>query len=262
MIKVQNLVKELPNGKRILGGISLIARKGEFIGILGPSGAGKTSLIRCLNGLTRPSEGTISIQTPEKTWNVTACSKHELRTLRRKISIIFQGLNLVKRSTAIENVMMGRLGAINPLRSLLYGFTDQEAKEALQALEEVKIADLAFRKVASLSGGEMQRVAIARAIFQQPVILLADEPIANLDPLNAEIIMQLLLPFAEEMPVIGVFHQPLIAQRYCNRIIAIQEGKVIYDGPPTLTEAQLAGIYGAEFDELKQEMYDELTHES
>ena len=250
MIEVQNLVKVIPNGKHILDDISFTAQKGEFIGVLGPSGAGKTSLLRCLNGLTSPSSGSIYIKTQEKNWDLSTCSKRELRNVRKKIGIIFQGLNLVKRATAIKNVMMGRLGRINPLRSILYGFTDQEAKQALQALNQVKIAGLAYRKVASLSGGEKQRVAIARAIFQQPFILLADEPIANLDPLNAEIIMQLLQPFSVEMPVIGVFHQPHIAQKYCTRILALQQGKVIYDGTPNLSDDQLASIYGAEYNEL------------
>ena len=253
MIEVRNLTKELANGKRILNDISFTARRGEFIGILGPSGAGKTSLIRCLNGLTSPSKGQVIIKTDSRVRDIAACNRKELRRLRSKIGIIFQGLNLVKRSTTLENVMMGRLGTIHPLRSLLYGFTDREAKEALQALAKVKIADLAKRKVMSLSGGEMQRVAIARAIFQRPVILLADEPIANLDPLNAEKIMQLLLPFSRDMPVIGVFHQPQIAQKYCSRILAIRAGEVVYSGPPNLTTNQLAGIYGEEYDELNRE---------
>ncbi len=252
MIEVKEVTKSLPNGKQILKGISFKAEKGDFIGILGPSGAGKTVTMRCLNGLTKPSSGSILIQTNGVTQDLACCSGKSLRHIRQRIGIIFQGFNLVKRLSVLENVMVGRLGQINSFRSLLYGFSNSEAEEALEALEKVKIAHLAHRKVASLSGGEQQRVAIARAIFQKPYLLLADEPIANLDPNNAKKIMKLLRPLAEEMPVIGVFHQPEIAAKYCTRIIAIKEGRVIYDGSPKVSDTLLADIYGEELFQLEE----------
>jgi len=245
MIEVNNITKTLPDGKAILRGISFTACPGDFIGILGPSGAGKTTLIRCLNGLTQPSSGRILITHRGQMQELSRCRGRALRDLRQKIGVIFQGFNLVTRLSAIDNVMIGRLGQIHPLRSLFYGFTDQEAEEALAALEQVKIAHLAHRMVASLSGGETQRVAIARAIFQQPVILLADEPIANLDPTNAQKIMQLLKPLSADMPMIGVFHQPSIAAQFCTRIISIRDGQVVYDGAPDLSSERLSEIYGA-----------------
>ncbi|MEM7108754.1 MAG: phosphonate ABC transporter ATP-binding protein [Bacteroidota bacterium] len=252
MIEVKEVTKSLPNGKRILKGVSFKAEKGDFIGILGPSGAGKTVTMRCLNGLTKPSTGSILIQTNGVTKDLACCNGKSLRHIRQKIGIIFQGFNLVKRLSVLDNVMVGRLGQINSFRSLFYGFSNAEAEEALEALEKVKIAHLAYRKVASLSGGEQQRVAIARAIFQKPYILLADEPIANLDPSNAKKIMKLLRPLAEEMPVIGVFHQPEIAAKYCTRIIAIKDGNVIYDGSPKVSDELLADIYGEELFQLDE----------
>jgi phosphonate transport system ATP-binding protein len=250
-IEVRNITKSTPEGKEILKGISFTVNQGEFVGILGPSGAGKTLTMRCINGLTRPTSGEVLITDAEgNRINLTTCKGRALRQARQKIGIIFQGFHLIKRMTALENVMVGRLGSINVWRSLLYGFTTREAAEALEVLEKVKIADLALRPVGSLSGGEMQRVAIARTIFQQPAIMLADEPIANLDPSNARKIMRLLKPLAEVMPVIGVFHQPQITMQYCTRIIAIKAGEVVYDGPNQLNLQQLIDIYGEEFNEL------------
>jgi len=148
--------------------------------------------------------------------------------------------------SVLENVMIGRLGSINTFRSIFYGFTDNEAQDALIALERVKIKDLANTRIASLSGGEKQRVAIARAIFQNPTILLADEPISNLDPSNAKMIMKMIQPLSATMPVIGVFHQPDMTARYCTRVIAIKEGRIVYDGQPILNNDQLSMIYGEE----------------
>lgn len=252
MIEVKDIVKKLPNGKQILNGITFKVEKGDFVGILGPSGAGKTVTMRCLNGLTRPTSGQIFIDTAGERVDLTCCKGKAMRALRQRIGIVFQGFNLVKRLSVLENVMVGRLGQINAFRSMTYGFTDDEAHEALEALEKVKISHLANRKVASLSGGEQQRVAIARAIFQNPYMLLADEPIANLDPRNAKKIMKLLKPLASEMPIIGVFHQPEIAAKYCNRIIAIQQGKVVYDGDSNISESLLAEIYGDELQQIEE----------
>lgn len=250
MIEVNNITKSTKEGRQILKGISFTADKGDFVGILGPSGAGKTLTMRCLNSLTKPTTGNITIEIDGTKYDMTKCKGKELRLLRQKIGVVFQGFNLVRRLTALENVMIGKLGQINQFRSLFRGFTDEEAALAHEALERMKIGDLAHRKVSSLSGGEMQRVAIARAVFQEPVILLADEPIANLDPKNAKKIMKRLKPLSEEMPVIGVFHQPQLAAKYCNRIIALKDGSIFYDGKPELSEDFLEEIYGDELQQL------------
>jgi phosphonate transport system ATP-binding protein len=256
MVDVKNLVKSIPNGRKVLNGISFAVGKGEFVGILGASGAGKTLTLRCLNGLLKPDSGSVFIQDELGiTHDICQINKRQLRRVRQKIGVIFQGYHLVKRISALENVLIGRLGQINTVRSLLYGFTDEEAKEALLALEQVKMDHLAEAKTSSLSGGEMQRVAIARAIFQKPTLLLADEPISNLDPSNAKTIMKLIKPLSESVPVVGVFHQPEMTAKYCTRVIAIKEGKVIYDGDPHLSEIMLAEIYGEELSAIENKIY-------
>jgi phosphonate transport system ATP-binding protein len=254
MIEVKNLTKSLPNGRKLLDGISFKVKKGEFVGILGPSGAGKTLTLRCLNGLLKPDKGSVIIKGEDsKSLDICQIDKRELRRVRQKIGVIFQGYHLVKRLSALENVMIGRLGQINTWRSLFYGFTDAEAEEAVKALEKVKMGQMANMRTSSLSGGEMQRVAIARAIFQSPTILLADEPISNLDPSNAKIIMKMIKPLSELMPVVGVFHQPEMTAKYCTRVIAIKEGKVIYDGDPKLSNKCLEEIYGEELELIEQQ---------
>jgi phosphonate transport system ATP-binding protein len=254
MLEVKNLTKSLPNGRKLLDGISFKVKKGEFVGILGPSGAGKTLTLRCLNGLLKPDSGSVVIQDEHNNkLDICQINKRELRRVRQKIGVIFQGYHLVKRLPAIENVMVGKLGQISTWRSLLYGFTDAEAEEALKALDRVKLAALAGSITGNLSGGEMQRVAIARAIYQSPTLLLADEPISNLDPSNAKTIMKMIKPLSEHMPVVGVFHQPEMTAKYCTRVIAIKEGKVIYDGDPKLSNKRLEEIYGEELELIEQQ---------
>jgi len=251
MIEVINISKTLPNGKKLLDNISFKVKKGEFVGILGASGAGKTLTLRSLNGLLKPDSGSVVFKNEigEKV-NICTLSNKKLRKVRQKIGVIFQGYHLVQRLSVLENVMIGRLGSISTFRSIFYGFTDAEAHEAMGALEKVNMEHLANNKVSSLSGGEKQRVGIARAIFQKPNLLLADEPISNLDPKNAKLIMKLIKPLSEEIPVIGVFHQPEMTAKYCTRVIAIKEGKIIYDGKPNLNEDQLSEIYGEELSTL------------
>jgi phosphonate transport system ATP-binding protein len=258
MIEVKNLTKSLPNGRKLLDGISFTVNKGEFVGILGASGAGKTLTVRCLNGLLKPDSGSVIVEDDQHVKrDICSISKRRLKKVREKIGMIFQGFHLVKRLTALENVLIGRLGQINSLRSLVYGFTDKEAEEALSALEKVKIHHLAGARVSSMSGGEMQRVAIARAIFQNPTLLLADEPISNLDPSNAKNIMKLIQPLSKDMPVIGVFHQPEMTAKYCSRVIAIKAGKIIYDGDPKLSDDLLIEIYGEELRHLEANFFSE-----
>lgn len=244
MLTVANIVVELPNGHRLVNQVSFSVVQGEFVALLGPSGAGKSTILRCIVGLTRPCDGKVSlIGENGKSYCSTKVGRHELRRARRHIGLIFQGSNLVKRLTVLENVMLGRLGHINPVRSWLLGFRDSEALKAMEALERVGMADFAPRVAGSLSGGEMQRISIARAIHQAPLIYLADEPIASLDPRNAESIMRILQSLSRETPVIGAFHQPAVVARYCTRAIGIHRGTVVYDGAAKMMREQLEAIY-------------------
>jgi phosphonate transport system ATP-binding protein len=247
MVEVRGLTKTLPNGRVLLDHVSFKVAPGEFVGILGASGAGKTLTIRALVGLTPVQGGEANVDG----MNITKARGRELRKARARIGLIFQGLQLVKRLTVLENVMIGRLGLINPWRSWLYGFTDAEARAALAVLERVGLVDFADRVTASLSGGEMQRVAIARAIFQEPRIYLADEPISSLDPKNSELVMRLLQELARESLVLGAFHQPSMTSRFCTRVIGMRNGQVIHDGPAELSHAQLRELYGAELASLE-----------
>jgi phosphonate transport system ATP-binding protein len=245
MLHVSNIVVQLPNGKRLVDQVNFTVGRGEFVGILGSSGAGKSMTLRCIVGLTKPNEGEISLTGPSgKTYSTTNVGAQELRRARRHIGFIFQGSNLVKRLTVLENVMLGRLGHISPVRSWLVGFKDSEASEAMVALDRVHMAHCAARMAGSLSGGEMQRVAIARAIHQRPLIYLADEPISSVDPKNADAIMSILQPLSLETPVIGAFHQPAAVAKYCTRAIGIRLGKIVYDGPAQISARQLEHIYG------------------
>src|SRR5262249_27918147 len=211
---------------------------------VGGSGAGKSLRMRCIVGLTSVSEGEVVFTGEQgKAYRTTTIQGRELRRARRNIGVIFQGCNLVKRLAVLENVMIGRLGRISPLRSWLYGFTDREAADAMEALSRVGMAEFAARRTGSLSGGEVARVALARRIVQRPLCYRADEPIASLDPKNSRAIMQLLRPLASEQPILGAFHQPEMTAQFCTRVIAIRAGTVIYDGDPHLTRSQLADIY-------------------
>lgn len=251
MLYVENITKVLPNGKQLLKGISFEINEGEFVGIIGPSGAGKTLTMRTLNGLMQPSSGSVNVKLDKKNKiDIASVSKKELRSIRQKIGVIFQGFNLVKQLTVLDNVLIGRLGQVNKFRSLTYGFTDAETVEAVKMLDMVKIGHLAHRRTEGLSGGEMQRVAIARAMFQTPLFLLADEPIANLDPSNANSIMKLLRKLSATIPIVGVFHQPEMVTNYCSRLIAIKDGKVFYDGKPNITDKFLYQLYEGEFTEV------------
>lgn len=251
MLRVENLCKTLPDGRKLLEGISFKVERGEFVGVLGASGAGKSLTLRCVLGLTKASSGVVEFDSPNGDCHrITDLKQSKLRSVRRHIGVIFQGLNLVQQLTVIENVMIGRLGSISPVRSWLYGFKDSEAEEALEALKEVKMGGFADRSAYSLSGGEMQRVAIARAIFQTPALYLADEPISSLDPKNSKSIMKILKRLADRTPVLGVFHQPELVSKYCTRIIAIKDGKVAYDGEPKLSSSDISTIYGEEAHEF------------
>ncbi|MGQ0531001.1 MAG: phosphonate ABC transporter ATP-binding protein [Panacagrimonas sp.] len=251
MLEIQGLGKRLPCGKTLLDNISFRVEAGEFVGVLGPSGAGKSLTLRCVLGLTQADAGHIRFRDNNGVvHDMTTVTGKQLRYARMKMGVIFQGANLVRRLSVIENVMLGRLARISPWRSWLYGFTDAEAEKAMAALDRVRMGEFAARMTGSLSGGEMQRIAIARAINQLPALYIADEPVSSLDPKNARAIMNLLAPLSRDKPVLGVFHQPDLVASFCTRMIGLRDGRVVYDGPPSLDKGLLREIYGEELEEL------------
>ena len=254
MLSILSICKSLPDGRQLLKNISFDVKEGEFVGILGPSGAGKSLTMRCMLALTAPDDGEVQLCDDGQVYSVTHSRGKALRNIRQKMGMVFQGFHLAKRLTVLENVMIGNLGKIGSLRSWVYGFTDAEAEAAMAVLERLAITSLAYRITGTLSGGEMQRVAIARAIFQDPIILLADEPIASLDPKTGHVIMHLLKDLSLEMPLCGVFHQPEMTAQYCTRVIGIKDGAVVYDGAPDLSQEQLEWLYGDELDLLDEQV--------
>jgi phosphonate transport system ATP-binding protein len=252
-LEVRQLSKTLKTGERLVEDVSFRVETGEFVALIGASGAGKSLTLRCILGLTTPTTGRVLFTDHTgKNHELTEAKREGLREARGKMGVIFQGANLVSRLTALENVMIGGLGRMHPLRAWLYGFTTTEAERALEALAQTDTEALAERVTETLSGGEMQRVAIARALYQRPDIFFADEPISALDPKNAQAVMEFLKPLAAHTPVLGVFHQPDMVARYCTRCIALKQGRVIYDGPPQLPQETLETIYGAELGSLSK----------
>ncbi len=243
MIEFRNVVVVYPNGFKALKGINLHIHEGEFVAIIGPSGAGKSTLIRTINGLVRITEGDLIVEGK----HVQKLKDRELRLLRRKIGMIFQSFNLVKRMSVLRNVLVGRLGYVPTLKSLLNLFPKEDVEFALANLEKVGIRDKAYVRADQLSGGQQQRVAIARALTQQPDIMLADEPVASLDPPTAKVVMDYLKKFNEELKITTLvnLHDVDLAKAYAGRIVGIRAGEIVFDGrPEELTRDVLIRIYG------------------
>nr|WP_294514062.1 phosphonate ABC transporter ATP-binding protein [uncultured Rhodopila sp.] len=222
---------------------SVTIAEGEMIGIIGRSGAGKSTLLRLINRLIDPSEGKILSGGTD----VTALRGKQLRAWRARTAMIFQQFNLVNRLDVLTNVMCGRLYDIPAPRVLLKWFTAEERALAIRALDRLGLADVALNRADALSGGQQQRVAIARALMQQPKILLADEPIASLDPLNAKLVMDALADInrRDGITVLTNLHTLDTARFYCRRIIGMSAGRIVFDGAPeVLTEPVLREIYG------------------
>lgn len=250
MLEVQDIRVIYGNGTEALKSVSLNAGRSEIIAIIGRSGAGKSTLLRCINGMQTPSAGRIILDGEE----ITAMNATQIRMARRKIGFIWQEFNLVERLPVITNVLTGRLGYNNPLATMVGYFPESERKIALNALEQVKVLHRAKFRADRLSGGEKQRVAIARAIAQEPKIILADEPVASLDPELAAQVMSDLARVAREAGVLTLIniHQVDLAIQFCDRIIGIAQGLVVYDGVPSgLTPAILDDIY--RFDKFKND---------
>jgi phosphonate transport system ATP-binding protein len=219
---------------------------GEFLVIIGLSGSGKSTLLRCINRLIDPTEGEI-------VWDgvdIARADASQLRTIRRQIGMIFQHFNLVRRSNVIINVLAGRLGYTPPISSVLYRFSAKDRDMAMHALERVGIEDQAFKRADELSGGQQQRVGIARALMQQPKMILADEPVASLDPVLAHTILGYLehMNREEGMTVLCSLHYLDLVQRYASRVIGLRDGTIVYRGSREeirrMTDEEFKEIYG------------------
>jgi phosphonate transport system ATP-binding protein len=244
MLELRDLTKSF-GGTAAVNGITLDIPDGQMVGVIGRSGAGKSTLLRMMNRLTDPTSG----QLMWKGRDVAAIRGAELRRWRSTCAMVFQQFNLVGRLDVITNVMTGRLHRHGFVSSMLKSFSPQERAFAIRALDRLGMAHTALQQTDTLSGGQQQRVAIARALVQEPAILLADEPIASLDPLNAKIVMDALRSInAEEgITVICNLHTLDTARTYCDRIIGMQGGHVVFDGAASeLTDAKAREIYGAE----------------
>jgi phosphonate transport system ATP-binding protein len=243
MIEVTGLRVALPPATVILDHVDLTVAPGEFVVILGKSGAGKTTLLRAINRLVEPTAGAIRVAGHL----VTGAPPAALRQTRRRIGMIFQQFNLVRRVSVLENVLAGRLGYVATLPSVLGHFPAEDRRRAHECLAQVGLAHLAERRADTLSGGEQQRVAIARALAQSPAVILADEPTASLDPQLTGSIMDLLQRINVEQGITLVVsqHQLETALAYASRIVGLRRGRMIFDGPPAaVTPEVVREIYG------------------
>jgi phosphonate transport system ATP-binding protein len=243
MIEIAGLRVVLPPATVVLDGVDLTVRAGEFVTVLGRSGAGKTTLLRAINRLVEPTGGTVRVAGRA----VTGAEGSELREARRRMGMIFQQFNLVRRASVIDNVLAGRLGYAPALPSLFGRFPPTDRTLALECLAQVGLAAMADRRADRLSGGEQQRVAIARALAQQPSVVLADEPTASLDPALTGSIMDILRGINVErgLTLVVSQHQLETARAYATRIVGLRRGRVCFDGPPReVTPAVADAIYG------------------
>ncbi len=248
MLSIKNLVKIYDDGTRALENVSFDVDDGEFLVIIGLSGSGKSTLLRCINRLIDPTEGQIIWDGEDIT---IADSKH-LREIRRKIGMIFQHFNLVKRSSVLKNVLAGRLGYTNPILSLVNKFPESDIKMAYEVLERAEIIDQAHKRADELSGGQQQRVGIARALMQNPKMILADEPVASLDPVLAHSTLSYLEKINKEqnITVLCSLHYLDLVQRYATKVIGLRDGKLVYEGTGEdirkMTDQEFKQIYGEE----------------
>ncbi len=242
---IKNLVKAYVPGKPVLSDISFEVGGRSTVAIIGPSGTGKSTLLRCINRLIDPTSGTITVAGHD----ITRLSGKALRLARHHIGMVFQEFNLVERLSVIENVLCGRLGFIPVWRAWLRKFDQQDIDRAFELIDMVGLTEFASVRADALSGGQRQRVGIARAVMQNPDLLMADEPTSSLDPKTSVEIMDLLNDFSEahDIPVLINIHDVNLAKRFADRIIGMSQGRIVFDGPPTqLTDDHLKQIYGGE----------------
>ena len=243
-LHLRNLSKRFGNTNAV-DGVSLSVPSGSFVGIIGRSGAGKSTLLRMINRLNEPSAGTIEFEGAV----VTDLQGQDLRQWRRNCAMVFQQFNLIGRLDVLTNVLMGRLTSVPTWRSLLTLWSDADKLAALEALDRFGMADFAAQRCDQLSGGQQQRVAICRALVQQPKIILADEPIASLDPRNTQVVMDALAAINRDLgiTVLCNLHALDVARNYCDRLVGMSAGRVVFDGAPAeLSDSVVQNLYGLE----------------
>jgi phosphonate transport system ATP-binding protein len=250
LLEIRELVKVYPRGTRALDGISLDIRPGEFVVLIGLSGSGKSTLLRCINRLVEPTSGQVMFEGVD----VTHAGSRDLRRIRTRIGMIFQQFNLVKRSSVFANVLAGRLGYRSPWRTIASRPSREDVALAFQNLERVSILEKAYVRADALSGGQQQRVGIARALMQQPRLMLADEPVASLDPATSHSVLRYLeeINKTDGITVICSLHFLSLARRYGSRVIALKAGRVAFDGKPSeIDERRFKEIYGEDAVEVE-----------
>jgi phosphonate transport system ATP-binding protein len=244
-IEVRGLRKEYRRGVPVLRDISIAFPSRGITAVIGPSGTGKSTLIRCINRLVEPTAGQILFHGLD----LATLRGKALREARRRIGMVFQEYNLVERLTVMENVLCGRLGYVSPLKAWLRKYPQEDINTAWGLLDAVGLTPFANQRADALSGGQRQRVGIARAVMQGPELLLADEPTSSLDPKTSVEIMELMVKLAESrrIPVILNIHNVPLARRFATHVIGMSGGSIVYDGPPEgLTDDHLKQIYGGE----------------
>lgn len=243
MLVIENLTKIYDNGFKALDNVSFEVPDGQFVALIGLSGSGKSTLLRCVNRLIEPTSGRII-------WNgldITAVPDESIPLIRRRMGMIFQQFNLVKRASVLTNVLAGRLGYTPAIYSFLNYFPSQDKESALANLKRVGIGNQAYKRASDLSGGQQQRVAIARALMQNPELMLADEPVASLDPATSHSVMKYLevLNKEDELTVLCSLHFLSLARAYADRVIALKDGKLEFDGSPKdIDNQRFKEIYG------------------
>lgn len=243
MLHIQNLSKSYVADKPVLSGINLTIEGAGLVAIIGASGTGKSTLLRCINRLVEPTSGSVFLGGE----NITALKGNDLRLMRARIGMVFQEYNLVERLSVMENLLTGVLGKISPWNAWLRRFDPVDIKRAWEMLEVVGLQDFANARADSLSGGQRQRVGISRAVMQHPAVLLADEPTSSLDPKTSVEIMELLKRVGDtkKIPILVNMHDVALAKRFADRIVGLRGGKVVFDGAAAdLTDAILNSIYG------------------
>ena len=242
LLSIQNLKKRYNGGTTALDGINLEVKTAEFIAVIGPSGAGKSTLLRCINRLIEPSEGSISFQGQR----IDQMKAKELRQARSRIGMIFQHYNLVNRLSVLENVLHGRHGYMSSWAGVLNRYSEADKQAAIALLQNVGLDKEVYKRADELSGGQKQRVGVCRALAQKPKLILADEPIASLDPRSSAVVMDAIHRNCTEQGIACLvnLHQVETAKQYASRIVGIKGGKVVFDGPPqALTDYHTSLIY-------------------